>query len=468
MSKKICFNTIKILTTSIFIIFLGGCAAVQGHKGAMNDFDAKMQSDKCDFKDIEDKLKDDDDTILWGIQGGSLARDCKEYQRSVNYFDKAEEKYKEEVDKDNIGNNALESGASILVNNNVNEYEGNTYEKVMVNTYKALNFANLNDHANARVEFNRALDRQRRAKEYFESEIKKKKEELKKEDTQNNKNQKQAKNFDKMEAAQNPQTQDAIYKKYNSLLNDFDAYPDFINPFTTYMSGIYFMLNGDASKARDLLKESVSMNPKSKQILSDFKLSDKYITSLKNSKDNYAWVIYENGQGMVKDEMRIDIPLFLFTRKAYYTGIALPKITEKSASYKYLDVNGQKTTTICNMDNVIKTEFKKRFPMIVTEAVLNMIVKTIAQKQLSDNGGLIGGLAGALYQGLTNKADVRSWTALPKEFQSLRVKLNGKPFEIKDENGNIVETVTIPKGRNAIIYVRSRNVGNTRTHQILF
>lgn len=271
-----------------------------------------------------------------------------------------------------------------------------------------------------------------------------------------------------MEAAQNPQTQDAIYKKYNSLLNDFDAYPDFINPFTTYMSGIYFMLNGDASKARDLLKESVSMNPKSKQILSDFKLSDKYITSLKNSKDNYAWVIYENGQGMVKDEMRIDIPLFLFTRKAYYTGIALPKITEKSASYKYLDVNGQKTTTICNMDNVIKTEFKKRFPMIVTEAVLNMIVKTIAQKQLSDNGGLIGGLAGALYQGLTNKADVRSWTALPKEFQSLRVKLNGKPFEIKDENGNIVETVTIPKGRNAIIYVRSRNVGNTRTHQILF
>lgn len=44
----------------------------------------------------------------------------------------------------------------------------------MVNTYKALNYASLHDSANTRVEFNRALDRQRRAKDYFRSEIQKK------------------------------------------------------------------------------------------------------------------------------------------------------------------------------------------------------------------------------------------------------------------------------------------------------
>ncbi len=62
------------------------------------------------------------------------------------------------------------------------------------------------------------------------------------------------------------------------------------------------------------------------------------------------------------------------------------------------------------MDNVIKTEFKKRFPGIVTESVLNTVVKTIAQQQLNKETGIVGGIAGALYQGLTNKADVRSWT----------------------------------------------------------
>ena len=474
-------SIIKLSIATTSIIILSGCAAVTGHKGAMNDFDKVLNSGNCDLSIIDKKLEDGD-TILWGAQGGSLARDCKIYNKSIIYLDKAEKEYKESVDKDNIAKNALESSTSMLVNNNVNEYEGNTYEKVMVNTYKALNFMNMNDQANARVEFNRALDRQRRAKEYFEKEIKEKKEELKKtsdkkEEEIAKKNQKNDKNdkkdnkigsFDTFDAANNKKTQDAIYKKYNSLLNDFDAYPDFVNPFTTYIAGVYFMLEGDSSKARNLLKESVSMAPKNKQILSDFKLSDKYINSLKNAKENYAWVIYENGQGMVKDEIRIDIPLFLFTSNAYYTGIALPKITERTNSYKHLNINGKKTTQVCNMDNVIKTEFKKRFPMIVTEAVLNTVIKTVAQKQLKDKGGIVGGIVGSLYQGLTNKSDVRSWTALPKEFQSTRVTLNNKPIKIKDDKGNLIQSINIPNGKNALIYVRSRNAGDTKIHQTLF
>ena len=468
MKMKRYYSIFKISTTITFLTILSGCAAVTGHKGAMNNFDASLESNKCDFAMVDEKIKDDNDTILWGIQGGSLARNCMDYKKSITLFDKAEQKYKEDVDKDNVANNALESSASVLVNNNVNDYEGNTYEKVMVNTYKALDFASLNDHQNARVEFNRALDRQRRAKEFYESEIKDKKEELSKKKAEDKTAKKKTEAIDTMKAAENSKTQDAIYKKYNSLLNDFDAYPDFVNPFTTYISGIYFMLNGDGAKARDLLKESLSMAPKNKQILSDFKLSDKYVSSLRHSKNNYIWVIYENGHGMVKDELRIDIPLFIFTSKVYYTGIALPKIVEKNPSYAYLNVEGKNTIEVCNMDNVIKTEFKKRFPLIVTEAVLNTVVKTIAQQQLTDKGGLIGGLAGALYQGLTNKADVRSWTALPKNFQSVRVKNTGKPLEIKTDKGEVIKTILLPKDKNAMVYVRSQNFGNDKVHEIIF
>lgn len=213
----------------------------------------------------------------------------------------------------------------------------------MVNTYKALNYASLHDSANTRVEFNRALDRQRRAKDYFRSEIQKKEANLEKE---------------------NKEAEDTVYKQYDSLLNDFKAYPDFINPFTTYMAGVYFLLDGDTVKARDLLKESMEMQPSNKQIKSDYKLSNKYLdSSLRESKEKYAWIIYENGQGMIKDEIRIDIPLFIFSRNVIYTGIALPKIVERSSSYAYLDINGKDTTEVCNMDNVIKTEFKKDFQL---------------------------------------------------------------------------------------------------------
>lgn len=474
----------KQLVNSIFVILsagiLGGCAAVTGHNESMANFNKVLLSDKCDFTDIDEKIASDDDVILWGIQGGSYARNCEDFKKSIELFDKAEGKYKEDVDKDSVVSNVGEGTASVLVNNNVNDYEGNTYEKVMVNTYKGLSFASLNDHKNARIEFNRALDRQRRAKEYFNKEIKEKKKELKEKEkankAQNEENkQKDAKNKDASimpnasSVAQNKQTQDVIYKQYNDVLNGFEAYPDFVNPFTTYISGVYFLLNGDSRKARGLLKESLRMDPKNKQIKSDYALSRKYSRSLsKQTKNKYAWIIYEDGEGMMKDETNIHIPLFLFTSKALYTGIALPKIKEREHSYSYLNVNGAKTVEVCNMDNVIKTEFKKRFPMVVTEAVLNTVFKTWAQYELQRRGGLVGGLVGALYQGMTNKADVRTWTALPKTFQSTRVKLNGKPLEIKDDKNNVIKTVSIPKGKNAMIYVRSAVHGNNKVHEIIF
>jgi|TARA_R110002033_G_scaffold9971_1_gene32651 hypothetical protein len=438
---------IKILLNSIFVFSFYGCAVISGYEDSLNSFDSNLESKNCDYTQIEEKIKDDDDPILWGIQGGSLARNCFAYKKSNGFFDEAEEKYKQTVDKDSILNNTLESSKSILINNNANEYEGNTYEKVMVNTYKALNYTSLHDNVNARIEFNRALDRQRRAKDYFKSEI-----------------QKKEANFEK----ENKEAENTVYKQYAGLLNDFKAYPDFINPFTTYMAGVYFLLEGDSVKARDLLKESMEMQPENGQIKSDYELSNKYLaSSLKNSKEKYAWIIYENGQGMIKDEIRIDIPLFIFTRNVIYTGIALPKIVERSSSYAYLDINGKDTTEVCNMDNVIKTEFKKRFPAILSEAIANTIAKTITQKQLNDSSPLAGFL-GFLYQNLTNKADVRSWSALPKNFQSLRVKLDGKPIEIKNNEGKIIKEVFIPNDKNALIYVKSQSIGNNIIHKILF
>ena len=152
---------IKLLFFSLVLLVLSGCSNIIGP----NETD--IESNTCNYEKIDKKIKDDNDTILWAIKGGSKARDCLNYQKSNEFFDKAETSYKQSVDKDSTMKNILESSVSILVNNNVNEYEGDIYEKVMLNTYKALNFASLNDPQNARVEFNRALDRQRRAKDIY-------------------------------------------------------------------------------------------------------------------------------------------------------------------------------------------------------------------------------------------------------------------------------------------------------------
>jgi len=456
--------------------FLGGCAAVTGHQQSLNTFDKELLSNKCEYTSIQEKIDDEDDTLLWGIQGGSLARNCNNYKKSNEYFDLAESKYKDNVDKDSALDNVGESASSVLVNNNINDYEGNVYEKIMVNTYKALNFTALKDYSNARIEFNRALDRQRRAKDFFDKEIKEKNKKnsefiakKKEEQSKAQKNQKVANKNEVKKDFENNAGQKIIYKNFANVLDNFETYPDFINPFTTYMSGIYFLLVDDSKKARELLKESLKMDPTNKQIQSDFQLSEKYVAIGKNKpNENYAWIIYENGQGMSKKETRIDIPLFLFTGAMQYTGIAFPKIEERNDSYKYLNVNGAKTQEVCNMDNVIKTEFKKRFPLVVTEAILNTVVKSTAQYALNEHGGLIAGIAGSIYQAMTNKADVRSWTALPKSFHSVRIKLTGEPIVIKNDKDEVLKTLKLPENKNAIIYVKSPVIGNDKIHEIIF
>lgn len=448
------------ISVGTLVFFMGGCAsAIQGHGESLKKFDTSMDTLKCDFQEIDKKIESKDDVILWGIQGGSLARNCKNFQKSNTLFDKAEEIYKTDADMDNALNNVGESAKSVLVNNNVNEYEGCTYEKVMVNTYKGLNFLSLNDKDNARVEFNRAIDRQRRAKEYFEKEIA----------------QKQAKNKDNPDTAvaQNQQTIGVINQAYAGDF-DFTAYPDFVNPFTTYVSGLFFLLDGSYNKASDLWKEALLMDPLNPVYKEDLALAEAMANaSNKSMKQKYAWVIYENGQGMAKDEIRIDIPLFLVTQKVFYTGIALPKLKKRNESYAHLSLRQNntelaKTTMVANMDAVIQTEFSKKFPLIVSEAILNTVAKTVSQQQLQKKTGLVGGLLGAVYQGMTNRADVRSWTALPKNFQIARVPLNGMPLEIVSDNGTIIKTETIPNQNNAIIYVKSPQMGNHIVHAMLF
>lgn len=441
----------RIYLLVLIAVFFSGCVGVTGHGDSLRTFEKTLKNSTCNYSFVEKQIKDKNDVILWSSQGGSLSRNCFDYKKSNLFFDKAESLYKSDVDLRSNANKLGTKTNSILVNNNVNSYEGNIYEKVMLNTYKGLNFMALDDFVNARVEFNRALDRQRRAKEYFHKEIIKAQQKSKKD-----------KNYHK---AQNKYTQNAIYDSYKEIFNGYDVYPDFVNPYATYISGLFFFLDGDYAKARDLLKESMSMQPNNAQIKSDYELISKS-NGLEEKKKNYAWIIYEDGQSMDIQEININIPLFIFTNKVYYAGIALPKLHERSGSYQYIQTQNQKSTVIANMDTIIKAEFEKRFTQIALEATLNLIVKTYAQYELN-KGGSLGGIVGMLYQSLTNRADIRSWTALPKNFQSMRVELNENPVIIRDDKGTVISTVQVQNNTDVLIYIKSSQRGSLKVHKII-
>ena len=381
--------------------------------------------------------------LLWAIQLGTAERMRQNHQQSNILFDNSEDMLKFFDERNNLG----DIFSATVINDNTIPYKGTEYDGIMVNTYKALNFMAIGDMDLARVEFNRAVERQRRAKIKFNREIQKRKAQLAKS------NNRIASSID------DPRTQKILEEKYPNLYN-FQAYPDFVNPFTTYLAGIFFNLVGDYQKSADLFKESQGMVKGNPYIIEDLANVDAILDGIIYSNPT-VWLIFENGLGPVKKETRLDLPLFAITDEVKYVGIALPQLSYRRAAYPYLNITADdktyKTHIIASMDRVIQTEFAKDFKVILIRAVSSAAAKAgmqyFLENQNTSEMSTLSYIVGLLSY-TTTKADVRMWTSLPKNFQVARFK--------KPSDGKITITlpgsssfeINIPDCNNAIVYVR--------------
>jgi hypothetical protein len=187
-NKRYYSYTLHIFLLTAF--FIGGCNAP---KSSLNKFNESLRAEALSSSNFtksiqfaqskQSKSKNPKkEDLLWSLQLGCIERMNKNYSQSNEYFDKSEEM----LNYFDYQNKTVDSAAAIVTNENIVPYAGEEYDGIMVNTYKALNFMALGNNELARVEFNRALDRQRRAAEKFAAEISKLKKELDKEDAKDN------------------------------------------------------------------------------------------------------------------------------------------------------------------------------------------------------------------------------------------------------------------------------------------
>ncbi len=439
----------------ILVIFITGCNAP---KSNLLKFNTSFKTDylkSCNFdnsikfaqsKTSKGKNPKGED-LLWSMQLGCVERIRQNHRQSNEYFDKSEEM----LNFFDYQNKTIDSTAAIAVSENIIPYVGQEYDGIMINTYKALNFMALGENDLARVEFNRALDRQRRAKENFAKEIKKLQDELEKDQKKEDSHVK--------ENVENPETRQLIADRYPGLYN-FESYPDFVNPFTTYIAGVFFNLVGDYSKASSLLKESYGMVSDNDFMAEDLAVTEQVLDGQKELKDT-VWVIFENGMGPIKEEFRIDIPLFVETEKVKYVGIALPKLNFREQAYPYLSItaggNNYKTQYVAHMDRVIQTEFNKDFKGTLTRAIISTTAKAVAQYALEkkgDSSSKLASLLVAAYSFATTAADVRIWTTLPKDFQVARFPIPSDRLITIEPPGEESFQIKIPTCKNSLVYVR--------------
>ncbi|EPE6322637.1 hypothetical protein ACSKV1_001565, partial [Campylobacter jejuni] len=406
---------VGLIFSGIVCLFLTACVnQVKQNTTFENALTQKYCGDDFFNQNLE-KIKKNDDVIYTGLNAGLIARNCGDFNKSNVFFDAAEESYKYDVDLENVGSKATKFVGTTLLNDTIVDYDGSLYERIMVNIYKALNYMEEDDYENARVEFNRALMRQDKAKEYFAKEIEKNRADLDK--------AKEDKNYDK----NMNENSKVIEAQYDNLFKEFDTTKNFINPYATYLASIFFFMDKDYRKAADLFREVSIIYPKNKTIKKEAKIFKEYATKIKVKKaKKYVFVVYENGFGVVKDEFALTLP-FIVDKKIISTNIALQTLKKREASFANLNINGQNTNDFVDLDNIVATEFKINMPAMIAKALAQTIIKTTLNVAVANNdstGGWLS-LATAVATAATNKADVRSWRGLPKSIAIATIENDG-------------------------------------------
>jgi hypothetical protein len=387
--------------------------------------------------------------------------------RTVGSFDLAEARVNawEEEAKVKVGS---ELGAALTNQANL-PYRGRAYDKVMMNTYKAVSYLALGDKDKARVELNRSLQRQRDAVAANEKRIGALQDEQGKAARGELKDEKgQGAAYDSSKAQNDARTGPGLQAALDASLAPMKPYGDYVNPYSVFLDGLFFTVLGeggsDLERGRKSFERVASMVPENTFVRADLAAAD--LAAEGKAPEGVTYVIFETGTAPARDQVRVDIPTFLVTSKLAYVGAAFPKLKFNNDYIPNLGVTAGElsvtTSTIASMDSVVANDFKNEWPAIVTKTMITTATKAIlqaaVQKAAEDRGGMWGGLAATLIMSAvnsaTNIADTRTWTSLPKEFQYARVATPASR-EIKIDAGGTQKTVVLEPGAVNVVYVKS-------------
>lgn len=485
-----------ILSIISLFVFTTGCSSIidsrKQKETTMKEFTSgnfKLAAQSLDSK--ADDREGTGDELMWRLEQGVLNFYAGNYQISLKAFDQAEKLINDfdERAELNLRAGAAETG-SAMTNLNALPYKGYNYDRVLLNTYKALDYFALSNPSSACVELRRAYEQQKEASKRFDSELKTINEQIAGTNKQN-KSENKGSSLDFKDLLAN----DQIQKSYNTILSKSnDKYGNFVNPFVSYMLAIGYLSENDYNNAYVSFKNIYLMEPGNKLIERDL-VTSAIITgndippALSKIKpynyplnDKIVFVIFATGLAPSFKQVKVQFP-FPYVG---YTGFAYPELEYFPNYIKRAEVknsSGDKyfTTVVANMDSIVSQEYSKLLPVLIMRIAVSTLAKELAsiaaieaakmagrQAGLPEfNNALGGNLAGvggmaltSLYKYTFNTADTRCWETLPKEYQITHLPMpeNGTLIISNPDSklaGQNKEIKLNPNKKMSIVYIRA-------------
>ena len=287
----------------------------------------------------EDGLDYDEENLLTSLQVGSALRAAGSYATSQTAFDRAEAKLLWKADEISDVGAFLEEGLTIVGNDLISSYHGNIYDGVLINTYKAMNALDMGDEARARVELNRADQRQANAVHQLAAKVRALAEEDPEEAEEAVDSEEQSQQVDQtLTEATKP---DSELGKRLAAVQALGEYRDLRNPFTDWLHGAFRLATGEANRASDLFRNAVVLDgERNSYVKEDFRVAEEAAGSTA-AVHRRVWIVHEDGIGPHLDEFRVDLPVSMATG-LLYAGIAVPEFITGAAGVGSLIVEARR------------------------------------------------------------------------------------------------------------------------------
>ena len=329
----------------------------------------------------------------------------------------------EEFNKRNIdetSSSILRESANLLFGGNVNSYKPYMMDSLFVSYYQIWDLLAMSDWSNARVVINQSYERQKNMSIEYKKLIEKNKSKI----TEN--------------------TNSEITDLINKNKSDWAAFSDIMNPALMYLSGIYFLNDGDFENAETYLKRANGMMPDNEFIKTDLEFAQKHIKP-----KNITWVFTETGFAPRLREENFGI--FLPSIGMVYFAVSEPYFNHEFYTPKNSEM-------LANVDAMFMTEYNEYRTNEILRTYASTVSKSALQSAMynshNDSASLLGMLS-TIYTISSSNADVRTWATLPKYIYVSRIDKNKTNLNEIKLNDTIKSE--IKSGGNNLVYIRATN-----------
>ncbi len=438
------------------ILALNGCATYSNSFAVIEHQLEGQQYDEA-LKTIEDSSKDKKDRVLYLLNKGMVLRMKRDFTASNESLEAAKNEM-ERLYAASVSENAL----SFVVNDSTVSYAGDDYEQVLVHLYMALNYLELGQRDEARVE---VLQVDLKLREIGES------------------------------IPANKFTEDAlsrylsgmIYEELGEWSDAMIAYRKAYEAYKKYQEN--FSVPIPAMLKLDLVRlaQREGLTDELATYQKEFGIAPVKKQTAKTETEGELVFILNNGLAPIKREevigtwapgpsvvvdkskrpvrplppRRAAQAVAESTAPPVMVNIALPyyesrrnRITSARISVSGLQAD---TQLMEDIDAIARASLKSRMPAITARAVARAISKGVIQESVDKSGQqgddaaakLIGSLLVRVVAIATERADTRSWLTLPANIQLARLSLPPGSYDVTVEllggNGQVIATKLYPQ-----------------------